>query len=93
MHLRQTRGGETKKLSQHVRLYYAEPGYYAHAPGCFLIKENRFSDGKGWHPPSDGLVADDAVAGSPIAAVGWWYASNDGTGFQDTYEVIKPVSC
>ncbi|KAJ3568170.1 hypothetical protein NPX13_g6515 [Xylaria arbuscula] len=75
-----------EKLSQHIRLYYAEPSYYAHTPGCFLIKENRFIDGKGWHAPSDGLVADDAVAGSPIAAVGWWHASHDGTRFQDIYE-------
>ncbi|KAI2615689.1 hypothetical protein GGR54DRAFT_632088 [Hypoxylon sp. NC1633] len=75
--------------SQHVRLYYAEPSYDTHTPGWFVIKENRFTETQKWHAPSDGLVADDAVAGSPITAVGWWHASDDGLSFVDPWERIN----
>ncbi|KAI0449545.1 hypothetical protein F5B21DRAFT_520109 [Xylaria acuta] len=72
--------------TQHIRIYYAEPSYYDHTYGCFLIKENRFSDAQGWYAPSDGLVADDAVAGSAVAAIGWWHSSEDGLSFNDPWE-------
>lgn len=75
------------KQSQHIRIYYAEPSYYDYTHGCFLIKENRFTDAQGWHAPSDGLVADDAVAGCPVAVIGWWHSSEDGLSFEDRWEV------
>ncbi|KAI0437861.1 hypothetical protein F4803DRAFT_125541 [Xylaria telfairii] len=74
------------KQNQHVRIYYAEPSYYDYTHGSFLIKENRFTDAQGWHAPSDGLVADDAVAGSPVAVIGWWHSSEDGLSFEDRWE-------
>ncbi|KAI0426075.1 hypothetical protein F5Y09DRAFT_346067 [Xylaria sp. FL1042] len=72
--------------SQHIRLFYTEPSYYDYTRGSFLIKENRFSETQGWYAPSDGLVADDAVAGSAVAAIGWWHSSEDGLSFNDTWE-------
>ncbi|RYC59104.1 hypothetical protein CHU98_g7096 [Xylaria longipes] len=82
--------GKPAPQSQHIRIYYAEPSYYDYTPGCFLIKENRFSDAQGWHAPSDGLVADDAAAGSAVAAIGWWHSSEDGLSFKDPWELPKP---
>ncbi|KAI0531527.1 hypothetical protein GGR58DRAFT_524437 [Xylaria digitata] len=71
--------------SQHIRLFYAEPGYYDHTRESFLIKENRFSEVQGWHTPSDGLVADDAATGSAATAIGWWHSSEDGLSFSDPW--------
>ncbi|KAF2971195.1 hypothetical protein GQX73_g2401 [Xylaria multiplex] len=72
--------------SQHIRLFYTEPGYYDYTRGSFLIKENRFSKAQGWYAPSDGLVADDVATGSAVTAIGWWHSSEDGLSFNDPWE-------
>ncbi|KAI0806520.1 hypothetical protein GGR55DRAFT_696944 [Xylaria sp. FL0064] len=72
--------------SQHIRLFYTEPSYYDYTRGSFLIKENRFSETQGWYAPSDGLVADDAAAGSAVAAIGWWHSSEDGLTLHDPWQ-------
>ncbi len=62
-------GRDQNKL---IRVYYTEPSRYGYNQGCYLVKETRYSTLQRWHAPSDDLVADDAAAGSPVVAVGWW---------------------
>ncbi|OTB06542.1 hypothetical protein M426DRAFT_20988 [Hypoxylon sp. CI-4A] len=73
-----------------ARIYYAEPSYYGYNPGCYLIKETRYSSVQDeWHPASDELVADDAAPGTPVIAIGWWLDSDDGLGLEDIWERIN----
>ncbi|KEY71206.1 hypothetical protein S7711_02317 [Stachybotrys chartarum IBT 7711] len=58
--------------SKLIRVYHTEPSVYAYNQGSYLVKETRFSTEQGWHAPSDDLVADDALFGSPVASFGWW---------------------
>lgn len=76
-----------KEQSKLIRVYYTEPSYFGYNPGSYLIKETRYGVQQEWHAASDELVADDAVPGSPVAAVGWWVNSADGQEFGDTWEV------
>ena len=71
---RQAQPGQQQKRdhNKHIRVYHNEPSGYAYNSSCFLIKESRYSTLKGWHAPSDDLVADDAGVGSPVVGVGWW---------------------
>lgn len=73
--------------SKLIRVYYTEPSYYDYNRGSYLIKETRFDPLQKWHAPSDELVADDAAAGSPVAAIGWWQESKDGPDPGDPWEV------
>jgi hypothetical protein len=60
-----------------IRIYHTEPSVYAYNQGSFVIRETRYSSKKGWHAPSDDLVADDAQFGSPVASFGWWRDANN----------------
>ena len=58
---------------QHIRVYHAEPSHYSYNHGCYVIRESRYNTQQGWHAPKvDDLVADDAIAGSAVCAIGWW---------------------
>lgn len=66
-------GDAGRPKDQHIRVYHAEPSHYGYNPGCYVIRESRFTSQQGWHAPKvDDLVADDAAAGSAVCAIGWW---------------------
>ncbi|KAK4239306.1 hypothetical protein C8A03DRAFT_32645 [Achaetomium macrosporum] len=69
----------TSQKNQLVRIYHTEPSIYRYNEECYLVRETRYSSlqGHGWHAPSDDLVADDAVVGSAVSAVGWWADGGD----------------
>jgi hypothetical protein len=62
----------TDDRNQFIRIYHTEPSTYGYNQGCYLIRDMRYSSLRGWHAPSDDLVADDAAVGSPVSAIGWW---------------------
>ncbi|KAK3370931.1 hypothetical protein B0T24DRAFT_667707 [Lasiosphaeria ovina] len=64
--------------SKFIRVYHTERSGYPYNRDSWLIRETRYSTEKGWHPPNDDLVADDAAPGSPVAAVGWWLENEEG---------------
>ncbi|KAH7305555.1 hypothetical protein B0I35DRAFT_113019 [Stachybotrys elegans] len=69
----------TPEQSKHVRVYHTEPSVFAYNQGSYVIRETRFSTERGWHAPSDDLVADDAIFGSPVASIGWWVIGDQGS--------------
>lgn len=61
---------------KHIRVYRNEPSGYGYNSGRYQIRESRFNNARGWHSPTDDLVADDAAEGSPVATIGWWEKTN-----------------
>lgn len=68
-----------------IRVYYTEPSTFGYNQGSYLVKESRYNTTKGWHTASDDLVADDAAAGSPVSAIGWWVEG--GNSVEEVWEV------
>ncbi|KAI1416978.1 hypothetical protein F5Y13DRAFT_204332 [Hypoxylon sp. FL1857] len=67
-----------------TRVYYAEPSYYDYT--CYMIREIRYGIPKQWYPANNEVVVDDAILGSPVAAVGWWLDSANRLDFEGTWE-------